>query len=444
MTNRTLTLVLTCALWGACAAGPAPAQGIAGALSGQTLRRGARGDAVRALQQQLNAQRQAAGLPAIAVDGAFGPQTEAAVRDFQRSAGLAVDGVVGPATSGALGGGSAAPPPPASTTLQRGANGPEVRALQQQLNAHRQAAGMPPIGVDGAFGPATEAAVQDFQSGAGLPVTGSVDPPTAAALQAAPPPPPPPPSGTRRLNLPARPSAAITGSQLMARVAGQGVSAREGALLVEVQRGNVPSFLRTLVPVTLSGGGHRITVWVTPDYMGVGSDSDWVRFPMTPMAAQRIADRTGCLVPTTRIVDAIYRQAEVKLAPFPLTPDSTMTLPRTFLHHHREIERQRIQQGGRLGQLTAGIKKDVVNTTRLAARPNQVAIYGWHRLSGSAIQPLSLVHGRSYVDYSHGVRLVHATCAVDGVARPLASVLRDPSLARVVSSEGVLRNPRLP
>lgn len=50
---------------------------------------------MKELQVMLN---KAAVDPRIAEDGAWGPQTEAAVKQFQRRAGLAVDGVAGPNT----------------------------------------------------------------------------------------------------------------------------------------------------------------------------------------------------------------------------------------------------------------------------------------------------------------------------------------------------------
>jgi hypothetical protein len=58
------------------------------------------------------------------------------------------------------------------------------------------------------------------------------------------------------------------------------------------------------------------------------------------------------------------------------------------------------------GVLLAGHKKDLVLTRKLATRPNRVAIYGWHQLSGEPIQPVSTVHVAEYADYSHGVRLI--------------------------------------
>jgi len=58
---------------------------------------------VRTLQEMLNNSRRLyPAVPAVSVDGNFGPLTENAVRVFQLYAGLAVDGVVGPMTWNAL------------------------------------------------------------------------------------------------------------------------------------------------------------------------------------------------------------------------------------------------------------------------------------------------------------------------------------------------------
>ena len=57
-----------------------------------------RGDDVTELQRRLNA----LGFDAAREDGILGPQTEEALRQFQRNAGLAADGVCGPSTRSAL------------------------------------------------------------------------------------------------------------------------------------------------------------------------------------------------------------------------------------------------------------------------------------------------------------------------------------------------------
>jgi peptidoglycan hydrolase-like protein with peptidoglycan-binding domain len=66
------------------------------------LFRGSQGPQVAQLQRQLKYGYKAyAG--ELVIDGVYGPQTEAAVREFQRrTPGLKVDGIVGPATAAAL------------------------------------------------------------------------------------------------------------------------------------------------------------------------------------------------------------------------------------------------------------------------------------------------------------------------------------------------------
>lgn len=73
----------------------------------KTLRKGDEGEDVKALQRALAA----AGFPPGAVDGQFGPATDAAVRAFQASRTLLVDGIAGARTQRALGLGG---PPPAA------------------------------------------------------------------------------------------------------------------------------------------------------------------------------------------------------------------------------------------------------------------------------------------------------------------------------------------
>jgi immune inhibitor A len=69
-----------------------------GAGTDPTLRRGARGPDVARLQQALIN----LGFDPGPVDGIFGPKTDAAVRAYQRSRGLAADGIVGPLTWASL------------------------------------------------------------------------------------------------------------------------------------------------------------------------------------------------------------------------------------------------------------------------------------------------------------------------------------------------------
>jgi len=67
-------------------------------LGRRAMRNGSRGWDVAGLQYLLKAR----GFEAGGFDGGFGPNTLAAVRRFQRAAGLSVDGIAGPATLGAL------------------------------------------------------------------------------------------------------------------------------------------------------------------------------------------------------------------------------------------------------------------------------------------------------------------------------------------------------
>ncbi|MFC0273405.1 peptidoglycan-binding protein [Metabacillus herbersteinensis] len=147
------------------------------------LKKGSRGPAVEDLQRKLTS----LGFTTKGIDGAFGNNTDQAVRQFQKSRRLTVDGVVGPVTRKALGGTSGTKPPSSpdkpstgtiSGTLKMGSHGSGVKTLQSTLTAK----GYNTKGVDGIFGSNTYKAVRSFQKSKNLSVDGIVGPVTKKAL----------------------------------------------------------------------------------------------------------------------------------------------------------------------------------------------------------------------------------------------------------------------
>jgi hypothetical protein len=240
--------------------------------------------------------------------------------------------------------------------------------------------------------------------------------------------------------IPARPENAIGGRTFMQSIANLNRQDREAAILKEITAGNIPDFLRTFKQVPIAAANLHGTIEVMPDYVAIGSDGDFVRIPMTPQTAQRIADQFGCTLPTRKMVDAIDAAAEVRLAPQPLTEDRESVA--AFVLSNEKIEQQRA--GKPLGALTIGAKKDVVLSPRIHERPDRVAIYGWRQLDGTPIQPLTTVHVNWYVDYSHGVRLIRDEMVVDGKPAKISDLLQDSQRCDLVSDEDMVNPPRYP
>lgn len=242
--------------------------------------------------------------------------------------------------------------------------------------------------------------------------------------------------------MPPRSAAALTGSQLAHRLGGLDDEAREEIIRTELLAGNIPQFMRRLRPVEmqsdLDGESTRITVCVMPDYLAVGSDRDYLLVPLRLQTALTVADRYGFTLPTTAIVDAIYEQSAVHLAPRPLPASPAMRSTAYYLRSNALVRSQRAKLGAAPGALISGDKKDLVLTNRLWNNLERVAIYGWHTLDGHPIQPLSTVHGWHYVDYSHGVRLVSRQILVNDKPERLFAALQDPVTARVLSYEGAI------
>jgi N-acetyl-anhydromuramyl-L-alanine amidase AmpD len=182
-----------------------------------------------------------------------------------------------------------------------------------------------------------------------------------------------------------------------------------------------------------------------------GDDIAWVRVggylvaprPIPGVSLEEavaLAKQHGCELPTPGLVDAIWKAADLKLAPITrTTPHMTqeeMSAPKLLADQAARIE---AQLGGRSFRLLAGTHKDVVR-----GPDGKVGIYGWHRLNGEPIQGPTpyFGHAMSWRDYSQGLRL----CKRDPAAmdrpteRDVSAVLEQDGGAsrRAMTSEAVV------
>ena len=181
----------------------APVMGIRYSYPGAPVRLGDRGEAVLRIQTMLN--RISRDYPAIPkvqpVDGIFGEGTEQAVIKFQQIFSLTPDGIVGSATwyklvflyvgvldlAELVSEGQTfyanAIPLEFSDVVAPGDTGEEVRVIQYLLSVVSEFySNVPPVAVDGIYGPATRQAVLAVQQMAGLPQDGVVGEQTWQAL----------------------------------------------------------------------------------------------------------------------------------------------------------------------------------------------------------------------------------------------------------------------
>ena len=130
-------------------------------------------------------------VPAVTVDGTFGPATRESVIAYQTIAGLTPDGIVGLQTWNSLQqsynefysqyaqsvGGVPLYPLPLQQSIVLGSEGEYVRQIQRWLNTLSTAyPDIQPVPETGYFGQNTRMDVMEFQELFGLPVTGTINP----------------------------------------------------------------------------------------------------------------------------------------------------------------------------------------------------------------------------------------------------------------------------
>ncbi len=170
-----------------------PVAGVSSSLPDRLLRLGTAGDDVRQIQIRLNRiSDNYPSIPKIAIpDGVFSFDTEDAVRRFQEVFSLPADGIVGKSTWYAIqfiynavkrlnelnseGITLSEVTQQFTESIGQGSAGIEVQNVQYLLSYLSQFySTIPPVAIDGVYGPSTTASVIAFQETFDLPITGEV------------------------------------------------------------------------------------------------------------------------------------------------------------------------------------------------------------------------------------------------------------------------------
>lgn len=198
---------------------------------------------------------------------------------------------------------------------------------------------------------------------------------------------------------------------------------QDAPVLEAVRAGKLDTRSRPSIPIEIG----RLTIRVAPDVVSVYG----MRVPVTPWAAQKIAEDQQAILPSRKLVDEIWKAAAKRIEPVTRENSGETNTALGWLEHSRAIDSKIGDETG----LVSGQKKDIVVGPSLDGK--KVAIYGWHRQSGQPIQPYSTVHGAEFIDYSHGARLISRSATLDGEPVDLREVFRNPTTVDLVSDQGM-------
>ena len=209
------------------------------------------------------------------------------------------------------------------------------------------------------------------------------------------------------------------------------------------------------VAVESTHKAHKATFFLFADALKV----DGIREIFTPLTAQEAADLLGAHLPTPKLLDLRYLQADVAADPQPEKyPNSVgMATQAAVAAHSARVDAAVKGAHG----VVQNVGKHWVLHPAMTRR--KAVLYGWHvpsqkngkwqgikvgqsmsRRDLFLIQGPNADHVHAYTDYAMTLMLVHGDCVVDGETMRTADVLRSSSLCELAVGAKPLAEVRLP
>jgi hypothetical protein len=219
-------------------------------------------------------------------------------------------------------------------------------------------------------------------------------------------------------------------------------------VLDAVSRG---AFDHAFVPLTIDVGSHRGTFGVSQDALKI----DGIRINASATLLQEIADILDAFLLTPKLLDQMWAQRAITLAPCPQPINATSA---GMIKHSACVDDQIAKAGGIPPN---GIVETVGKTWVLSNKltPTVAMNMGWYLeqpLPGIPFDPAPTLpgahmiqapgthHDAAHIDYSQVCLFVQRGCLVDDEPSDFATVAQSPTLSALVSGSGPLRTVRQP
>ena len=274
----------------------------------------------------------------------------------------------------------------------------------------------------------------------------------------------------------------MTGSEFLAQMKDVRIPMLSKLGLAEMLKGNMPPFLDQRIAchteAVIDGGYYKLTYYVKPNYLAIGTDADFILWPLSIIDLQNFCDAfvmtaasdptdksSKYFIPPKKIVFNNWLASTCKIPPQALGASDQMTWPVKIGEEQARINAAMIKAGCQITDFSRA-KKAYISAPNMANTggptkegvlhftgwygtqqiiPNERKVGEWNGQTVYGVQGGDDTggHEASYADYSHGCDVVYYDCDVNGMAFEFDQICTHPKLHVLVSDQGPF-NPRFP
>lgn len=192
----------------------------------------------------------------------------------------------------------------------------------------------------------------------------------------------------------------------------------------------------------------------------IGDDKDPTPVMVSATTQQLLADNLGAMLPTTKVMDEMFKQAELKISAIThptWVSDKSMGLPYRLVEQIDYLTKAGATQYGTFafGGWKSWCLSRQLDYHQMREGSEAAVNHGLYLKQGFqgvpvtrnglfAYQVEGAAHGRFEVDYSQCCVLMSNKCYIDDEQHNTADILQSPSLAHLLSYDGPLKEMRQP